>query len=193
MDYYLDLTLLPDEEVPIYFLRNKTYTKLHKAIHNLKATNIGISFPQANVNKLGGVIRLHSTQTRLQELQNLNCLGNLIGYCKISHILPVPNKVEGYRTISRIRQTMSNAKLRRTVAFKQAQKELSEAQANQYIQQYKAKMFATGLDSPYLELQSTSTSNKYRLYIAFGDLQKQPIDGKFNRFGLSKTATISIF
>ncbi|MBE0440434.1 MAG: type I-F CRISPR-associated endoribonuclease Cas6/Csy4, partial [Gammaproteobacteria bacterium] len=30
MKHYLDITLLPDEEIPIYFVRNKVYSKLHK-------------------------------------------------------------------------------------------------------------------------------------------------------------------
>jgi CRISPR-associated endonuclease Csy4 len=51
-----------------------------------------------------------------------------------------------------------------------------------YEKQYKVKMFKTGLSNPYLELQSTSTGNKYRLYINFGKLQEQSVDGKFNRF-----------
>jgi CRISPR-associated endonuclease Csy4 len=45
----------------------------------------------------------------------------------------------------------------------------------------------------HLELQSASTGGKYRLYIAFGKLQEQSVDGKFNRFGLSKIATVPIF
>lgn len=28
MVFYIDLKLLPDEEVPIFFIRNKVYTKL---------------------------------------------------------------------------------------------------------------------------------------------------------------------
>lgn len=193
MTHYLEIKFLPDEECDLPFLRNALYQKLHKAIYDLKATNIGISFPQAKT-KLGCVIRIHSTKLSLENLQNLNWLGGLSGYCKISEILPVPDKVKGYQTISRIRQTMTNAKLNRTVAYQKTQGILkAEDEVKKYQNQYKAKMLANGLDAPYLELQSTSTSNKYRLYISFGDLQKQPTDDKFNRFGLSKTATVPIF
>ncbi|MCK4842528.1 MAG: type I-F CRISPR-associated endoribonuclease Cas6/Csy4, partial [Methylococcales bacterium] len=38
MDYYLDIKIVPDEEVPIYFIRNKIYSKLHKALFTLKST-----------------------------------------------------------------------------------------------------------------------------------------------------------
>ena len=193
MTHYLNLTLLSDEEVPLYFLRNKTYTKLHKALCDLNATDIGISFPQAD-KRLGCVIRIHSTKNRLDELQTKNWLGGLSGYCKISEISPVPDKIKGYQTFSRIRQTMTDAKLKQRIKYQKSQGVLStDEEVKEYARQYKAAMFKTGLDNPYLELQSISTGNHYRLYIAFGELQTKPVSGKFNRFGLSSIATIPLF
>ncbi len=193
MTHYQDIKFYPDVEIDISFLRNKTYQKLHKAIFDLSATDIGINFPQAG-KRLGCVIRIHSSQTRLQELQNLNWLGGLSGYCKISEILPIPDKIKSYQTISRIRQTMNDTKLKERIAYQKQQRVLStNDEVKAYEKQYKAKMFKTGLDNPYLELQSTSTGSKYRLYISFGKLQQQSTEGEFNRFGLSKTATVPIF
>lgn len=202
MNYYLDLTLLPDEEVPIFFIRNKVYAKLHKAIFDLSTSNIGASFPnlkkakKSDKNKMnfGEIIRIHSTQDRLNKLQNLNWLGGLSGYCKVGDILPVPDKIKGHQAISRIRQNMSLAKMQKKITHQKAKGYLKTGDdINAYEKQYKAEMFKTGLDNPYLELQSTSTNNKYRLYINFGALQKQLTVGKFNHFGLSKTATVPIF
>jgi CRISPR-associated endonuclease Csy4 len=82
MTRYQDLELLPDVELPIFFIRNKVYTKLHKAIFDLNASDIGVSFPQAK-ERLGCVIRIHSTKDRLNELQKLNWLGGLAGYCQV--------------------------------------------------------------------------------------------------------------
>ena len=190
---YVDLKLLADEEVPIFFIRNKVYTKLHKAIFDLKATDIGVSFPQVNI-KLGDVVRIHSTQERLQQLQNLNWLGGLSGYCKVSEVLSVPDKVNGHQTIFRIRQNMSLTRMQKKITHQKSKGYLkTDDDIKVYEKYYKAKMFKTGLDSPYLELQSTSTGNKYRLYIAFGELQKQSVEGEFNHFGLSKIATMPIF
>ena len=193
MTYYLIIKLLPDEECDLPFLRNALFNKLHKAIHDLKATDIGISFPQMKI-KLGCVIRIHSNQDKLQALQNLNWLGGLSGYCKVSEILPVPDKVDGYQTVSRIRQNMSIARLQKKIAHQKSKGYLKTADdIKAYEKQYKTKMFKTGLDNPYLELQSTSTNNKYRLYVQFGTPQKEAVTGEFNRFGLSKTATVPIF
>jgi CRISPR-associated endonuclease Csy4 len=192
MTHYQDLILLPDEEVPIFFIRNKIYQKLHKAIFNLNASDVGVSFPNAT-KKLGDVIRIYSTQIRLKELQNLNWLGGLVGYCQVGEVFPVPDEVKGHQVISRIRQTMSMAKLSKKIAYLQKKGYLKDNEVEDYKKQYKAKLFATGLDNPYLELQSISTGSKYRLYIQFSELQQQAVIGEFNHFGLSKTATTPVF
>ncbi|MDC9727690.1 MAG: type I-F CRISPR-associated endoribonuclease Cas6/Csy4, partial [Candidatus Thioglobus sp.] len=56
MSYYLDVQIKPDAEMLENWLLNKVYTKLHKAIFDLNATDIGVSFPQVKV-KLGCIIR----------------------------------------------------------------------------------------------------------------------------------------
>ena len=183
MDYYLDIKIVPDEEVPIYFIRNKVYSKLHKALFSLSATDIGISFPNYKV-KLGNIIRLHGSENSLQKLQDTNWLGGLSGYCDVSSIQAIPNKVT-YRTISRIQSNMTDAKLRRLIK----RGSISEDK----IKGYKAKMFQQGLDNPYLELESMSTGHKHRRYIAFGEFAQSITAGDFDFFGLSKTATIPWF
>lgn len=193
MNYYLNVQIKPDAEMQENWLLNKVYTKLHKAIFDLSAADIGVSFPEVKI-KLGDVIRIHSAQNRLNELQNLNWLGGLSGYCKVSDILPVPDKVKGHQTISRIRQNMSLARMQKKIAHQKSKGYLkTDEDIKAYEKQYKAKMFKTGLNNPYLELQSTSTDNKYRLYIAFGELQQQAVSGEFNHFGLSPIATVPIF
>ncbi len=86
------------------------------------------------------------------------------GYCNISGIKPVPDSAK-FRTVSRKQTTMSQSKLRRLLK----RGSISENE----IQQYKAKMFARGLDNPYLELVSSSTGQKHRRYIEFGELKSE--------------------
>ena len=184
MDYYIDLLLRADEEVPLYFMRNKVFAKFHKALVDLKQTTIGVSFPKYKT-KLGDIIRIHGGQPSLTTLQQSNWLGGMIGYCELSEILPVPEKIDGQRTISRIRQTMSNAKLQRLIK----RGSISETAAHDY----REKMLLTGLENPYIELLSTSNGHKHRRYIQFGKLKEQVSEGEFDQFGLSKTATVPWF
>lgn len=183
MDYYIDITIKPDAELRENLLLNKVYTKFHKRLCDLKSTDIGVSFPEYKV-KLGCVVRIHAAEKRLEVLQQGDWLGGLIGYCAISAIQSIPSHVQ-YRTVSRIQSTMSPAKLKRLV--KRGSIRESE------IKQYKAKMFRKGLDNPFLELESGSNAHLHRRYIAFSELMDKPMQGKFDQFGLSKTATIPWF
>tara|TARA_B110001450_G_scaffold252942_1_gene275534 strand:+ start:264 stop:812 length:549 start_codon:yes stop_codon:yes gene_type:complete len=182
MKYYIDITLLPDAEIPATVLMNATYTKLHKALY-ASNTSIGVSFPEYQVT-LGNVLRLHGDEIDLMALQKPDWLGGMKGYSKLSDILAVPKSVQ-YRSISRKQPTMTQAKLNRLLK----RGSITETEAKQY----KAKMYAKGLDSPYLALQSGSNGHYHRRYIEFSVLQEKPITGQFDQFGLSKTATVPWF
>lgn len=183
MDYFLDVKIIPDDEMRKNVLLNKVYSKLHKALCTLQSRDIGVSFPQYKV-MLGQIIRLHGTEVTLIALQSSDWLGSLKSYCVLSPIDAIPNSV-AYRVISRKQSTMTEAKLRRLIK----RGSISETE----VKGYKAKMFEKGLDNPYLELASTSNGHKHRRYIAFGELLSTPVTGAFDTFGLSKTATIPWF
>lgn len=183
MDYYVDVRLKLDAEMRENVLLNKVYTKFHKALSTMQATGIGMSFPKYRV-KLGDVLRIHGSKQRLDELQAMNWLGGLVGYCEVSDILPVPEKVK-YRVISRIQSNMTEAKLRRLIK--------RGSISSEQVKQYKAKMFTRGLDNPYLELESSSNGHKHRRCIQFGELLDAPVTGEFDHFGLSRTATVPWF
>jgi len=184
MNYYIDITVLPDAELNQSFLLNAVYSKLHKALHELSSHALGISFPDAQKN-LGSIVRLHGQRSDLEDLQSLNALARLSDYCNVSTITAVPSEIKGYRAVYRVQPTMSSAKLRRLLK----RGSLTESEAQHYI----ATMPLKGLSTPYLELQSSSNGHKHRRYIAFGELQSQPVAGTFDTFGLSKTATVPCF
>lgn len=183
MKYYIDIQMNPDAEIRENVLLNKVYTKFHKALSELDSTDLGISFPNYKV-LLGNNIRIHGNQYQLTKLQALNWLGGLKGYCDVSEIQATPNEVK-HRNISRKQSNMTESKLRRLI--KRGSISTDE------IKSYKAKMFSQGLDNPYLELESASNGNKHRRYLQFSNLFEESRDGEFDRFGLSKTATIPWF
>lgn len=55
MKYYLELKLLPDDDISAHFLLAKVYTQLHIAFAEIKNAehkiNIGVSFPQYRFNQ----------------------------------------------------------------------------------------------------------------------------------------------
>ena len=162
---------------------NTVYTKLHKALHDLESTNIGVSFPKYNIT-LGNVLRIHGENTVLKALMDFNWLGGISGYCDVSPIRYIPTDTK-FRTISRKQTTMSQSKLRRLIK--------RDSITADEIRLYKTKMLSKGIDNPYVELVSGSNSQKHRRYIEFGELLDKPIEGKFDKFGLSKIATVPWF
>lgn len=183
MDSYIDIQLKPDAEMPINRLLNTLYTKFHKALCDLKSEQLGISFPNYKI-LLGNKMRIHGSSDDLTALQQLNWIGGLVGYCEIGQILTVPLDCQ-YRTVSRKQTTMSQAKLNRLLK--------RSSITEQEVKQYRAKMFSKGLDNPYLELVSGSNGQKHRRYVEFGELLDAPVQGEFDQFGLSKTATVPWF
>ncbi len=183
MDHYLEITLLPDAEFPGTVLMNSLYSKLHKALVDLKSQYIGVSFPNKE-KTLGNVLRLHGSTQTLEALQKQNWIGAMDGYCNISEVRPVPDCVK-HRTISRKQSTMSFSKLRRL--------RKRGAISDDEVKRYKAKMFDKGFDAPYVQLISGSNGHRHRRYIEFGELVDKPVAGQFDQFGLSKTATVPWF
>jgi CRISPR-associated endonuclease Csy4 len=183
MNSYLDIILKPDAELREAELSSKVFTKLHKGLVTLKTNQIGISFPEVKV-KLGLIYRLHGDIDKLTELQELNWLGPLIGYCKVSDVLSIPNAVK-YRNIKEKRSNLSSSTLRRLIARGSIDKDGEK--------RYKIKMLSNSFDNPYLDILSSSTGQVYRKFFEFGDILAEPVDGSFDSYGLSKDATIPWF
>lgn len=183
MSHYVDIALLPDAEISVSVLMNAVYSKLHKALCDLRSTAIGVSFPRYEVT-LGNLLRIHGAEADLARLQQVNWLGGMAGYCSVSAVLAVPNGVK-FRTVSRKRSTMSQSKLRRLVSRRDI--------ADEDVKRYKVKMLETSLVDPYLELTSASTGQKYRRHVEFGPLLDEPVAGVFDQFGQSRAATIPWF
>ena len=184
MNFYFEIKIVPDNKVRENVLLNKVYTELHKNLVVLNSNNIGVSFPEYFL-KLGKVLRIHGSETDLNKLQNRNWIVDLSDQYQVSKITYIPQDAK-YRIISRMQSTMTLSKLNRLKkrgAITTAEQEKS----------YKVKMLSKGLDNPYVELVSDSTGHLYRRFLQFTTLSDEPINGEFDTFGLSKTATVPIF
>ena len=183
MTHYDDILLLPDPEFPATLLMNAVFAKLHKALYDLGSTNIGVSFPRCR-KTLGDVLRLHGTESDLQQLRQKHWLGGMSGYCQLGAIALVPNGAK-HRRVNRQQANMSQAKLKRLLQ----RGSISEREA----ELYRVKMASQRSTGPYLEMQSCSNGQKHRRYLEFGPLLDSPVTGDFDQFGLSKTATVPWF
>ena len=62
LSYYQEITLLPDEETPAFFLMSKVFLQIHLVLGHWKnhtgTQPFGISFPQYGEKSLGVKIRI---------------------------------------------------------------------------------------------------------------------------------------
>jgi len=183
MTYYIDIKLMPKKEIRENVLLNQVYTSFHKRLYDLKSNNIAVSFPEYRL-KLGRLFRIHGSKEALEKLQEKDWLGKYAEFCKVSKIEAIPEKVQ-HRTVSRVQQNMTEAKLRRLIKRGNIPEE--------DIKKYRIKMFQGGLDNPYVELRSMSNGQMHRRFMEFGELQDTEVKGEFDLFGLSKVSTIPWF
>ncbi|MFC3679756.1 type I-F CRISPR-associated endoribonuclease Cas6/Csy4 [Bacterioplanoides pacificum] len=192
MKVYQELTLLPGDDIGHYFLWSKVYTQLHLALvetqkgNNL--TDIGISFPQYDLNKgLGRKLRVFAPSSeRLQALDLPGKLSRLLDYVHITSIRDVPESVEGYMRVSRWREKTGIERRARRSAIK---KGISYEAALAQWQERGSTDFIP--KSPYVQLQSLSNSNRFRINIRVEEVESG--DGGFSVYGLSKGGRVPKF
>lgn len=194
MNYYIEFTIIPNEEIPIYDVWPKLYTQLHLALVNAKDVNnqvpLGVSFPQYKSEKIGGKLacclgaKLRVFANSMQELEQLNLdkwLEKLTDYVHIKSAKQVENATQ-YVTVSRYRPQASVGNLarryasRHNVSLDDALKRLEGF--NQKLEPY-----------PYIQLKSLSGGNDFSLCINQKVADKQNA-GKFSTYGLSPTSTV---
>ena len=116
MKYYQEITLLPDAEINLYFIWQKTYQQIHLALVEIqnpqKQVEVGVSFPQYDekTNYLGCKLRLFAKdKTILNQLNLQKWLHRLNDYTHLTKIRDVPDTVTEFAQFKR-QQVKSNAK-----------------------------------------------------------------------------------
>lgn len=188
MDHYVDLMIRPDPEFPAHQLMSALYAKLHRALVNLRADGIGVSFPGFNAKpaSIGTQFRLHGSVPSLQTLMETGWLLGMRDHAHVSGVQPIPAGA-GHRHVCRVQVQSSPERLRRRAMRRHG---LSEDAARARIPEVAARTLAL----PFVQLSSRSTGQlSFPLFIEHGPIQPQPVAGRFNSYGLSREATIPWF
>ena len=184
MDHYLDIQVEPDIEITAPALMNNLFAKFHRAMAQTCNGLIAVSFPKHG-HVLGDVLRLHGQKHALEQLMAQTWLKGLRDYTHVGAILPVPQEVKGYRTVSRVQKKSPQNLRRRSVAkgWLTAEEALHSIPDSNQPQ----------LTLPYLQLQSQSNKNVMRIYVKHSDITHLAVDGEYSSYGLSHQATIPWF
>ncbi|MEE9398380.1 MAG: type I-F CRISPR-associated endoribonuclease Cas6/Csy4 [Methylococcales bacterium] len=193
MKCYLNITLLPNADITLYFLWEKLYQQLHLALVESQdadgKVSIGVAFPDydSEKNQLGNKLRVFApSQEILEKLKINEWLSRMSDYVHISSIHNVPEKMEGYIFFKRIQPKGSNARLARRKAKRE---NMSCVAALSYFMDREEQ--ASKL--PFIRIKSQSSGKRYRLIIArenAGD--SQTMDG-FSSYGLSSKSSVPNF
>lgn len=187
MDHYVDLKLLPDPEFAATHLMSALLAKLHRGLHDLRRTDVGISFPdvQDAVRGLGPRLRLHGNAEALDRLMALNWLSGMRDHLHVAELAPIPAHVR-WRCVSRVQVDSNPERARRRLIKRHG---ISEAEARQRIPDSAGKR----CDLPYVTLRSNGGGHGFRLFIRHGPLLDAPTPGAFGAYGLSNQASIPWF
>lgn len=187
MDHFIDIRLRPEPEFPAYQLMGALFGKFHLVLARLGIQDIGVSFPDVNMQQpsLGDRLRLHGNAFALSRLTDEQWLAGVRDHVVLGPVTPVPERV-AYRHVVRVQAKSSPDRLRRRQMLRHGI-ELSEAE-----RRYPDDT-AKRLDLPFASLVSQSTGQPFHLFVSHGSLLDQPTFGAFNSYGLSQEATVPWF
>ena len=194
MQCYLDITLLPSDDIGHHFLWGKVYQQMHFAFVENKnpdgLSSFGVTFPEFNTEKhrLGHKLRLFApSHASIEKLNIQRWLGNLHDYVHITHIKKVPSDVERHVQFNRVHNKSSKERLARRAAKRHS---LTYEQALEERTDFQPQW----TDAPFIQMKSLGNGNSFRLFISMEDAEPATnTKGGFNTYGLSKGGALPHF
>ncbi|MBR9828121.1 MAG: type I-F CRISPR-associated endoribonuclease Cas6/Csy4 [Oceanospirillales bacterium] len=197
MNYYQDITLLPDADIALGFLWQKIYQQVHIALVEQKVdvqhSAIAVSFPGYGSKgfPLGNKLRvLAKEKTQLEKLNLAGFLTRFEDYTHLKSIQPVP---EDTVPVAFVRQQVKGqARIAKDMQAKaQLWSEKSGQSLEECLQQLEKTKPKGESKAPFIWMQSQHTkasnpehSARFPLFIQ-KVVAEQAHDGMFNCYGLS--------
>jgi CRISPR-associated endonuclease Csy4 len=191
MKYYTEITLLPQPEIPLYFLWEKVYQQVHLALVERQKEDgkvtIGAAFPgyDGEQFQLGAKLRLFADSKQdLEDLSLPKWLARLTDYIHITSIKDVPTGCD-FAVFRRLQPQGNNARLARRKAKREG---ISLDEAMAYFNTRKEQISK----APFIHAKSLSSNKRYRLLIGC-ESTEQSCPGSFSTYGLSSSSTVPVF
>ena len=185
--HYIDITVVPDPETSVPQLFGALYGRLHLALVERGAGDIGVSFPRYSTTprSLGDLLRLHGSEAALHALIRDDWLKGVRDHVRLSKPTAVPAGAL-HRAVCRRQFKTSVERLRRR---RMKRKNESAAEATAAIPDTVERRPTL----PFVHLRSHSTGQPFCLFVSWGPLLDGPVPGDFNRYGLGGKATVPWF
>ena len=200
MNYYIEVTLMENDQFSPYELWSQLYPQLHLALVEAKnadnKVNIGFSFPQyrfhqdKGVGFIGTKLRLFAeSEADLKKLDIRRWLERLEDYVHVTSIREVPNDIKNYAIYKR-KQVKTNAQRLARHRVKRGDIGFDEALA-------RYSNVVTTTNMPYIEMKSLSTSDqqsekRFKLFIEKQSAEKSETQ-VFSTYVLSSVSSVPEF
>jgi CRISPR-associated endonuclease Csy4 len=199
MKHYIDITILPSDDIGVHFLWSKLMMQVHLALVEIQDSNkqvpIAVSFPNYRMNTdkqagfLGNKLRLFSVNK--DDLERLNIhkwLSRLTDYLHIKNIADVPANVNSFENFNRRQKSGSPDKhIRRRM---KRHNETFE-QASLYFSDYKMAKEDKAL--PYIRMKSLGSNNDFNMSIVRKNVEPSNAVVMFNTYGFSSNSSLPKF
>lgn len=191
MDYYQEITLLPDAEVPLHFIWTKVYTQLHIALAEQNnrdgQVTVAVSFPEYKETSPGSKLRLFTNDKhKLEELDIARYMSRLTDYVHITSIRKIPvRRIKGYAVYKRHQPDASVENKAKRYARRHPETTVDEAMS--FMKQKKETS-----RYPYVQLESLSSKNRFSLMIIRESCDREQ-EGPIGTYGLSSIQTVPEF
>jgi CRISPR-associated endonuclease Csy4 len=208
MKYYIEITLLDEQEENLFKLWSKLFTQIHLGLVEIKndqnQSPIGISFPEYFMGEkfgvLGSKLRLFAKdEETLQKFDAKKWLDRLSDYIHLTSIREViPQKISGYAIFSRYQPKINKEKLMRRhqkreekwksiINDPQSEPQkivIAQEKLNKRQQRKNNYDKEQTVKEPFIKLKSLSQGNEFCLWIKKTKAE-QPNYQKFSTYGLS--------
>ena len=194
LNYYQEILLLPQEEIPIHFLWSKVFQQIHLGLVEMQDDQarvpIGLSFPEyitgEKYSVLGGKLRLFAKdEAALSRFNASQWLSRLSDYVHCTSIRPVPEKLTGYAVYQREQPKTNKERLARRYA-KRHNEDYDTA-----VLRYSSMVYKT-IALPFIRLKSLSGNKEFCLWIKKTEVAE--LSGTaFGSYGLSAVSTVPEF
>ena len=192
MNYYQEISLLPNADINLYFIWQKLYQQIHLALVEKKTADntsaIGVAFPKYDADKysLGTKLRLFAKDEKsLEQMHFEKWFNRLSDYVHLSHIKPVPEKLAGHACFKHIKLKGNKEKLARRRAKRKGE---TLQQALSHFENFEEQRS----NLPYINMTSQTNGQRFRLFIE-KQAMEQPQTGLYSCYGLSNTTTVPLF
>lgn len=194
MNYYQELLLLPQEEIPIHFLWSKVFQQIHLGLVEMqdgqRRVPVGVSFPEYVVGEkysvLGGKLRLFAQEeSTLARFDAARWLARLSDYVHCTSIRSVPEKLTGYAIFQREQPKTSKERLARRYASRH------NIDYDAALLCY-SRMAHNFVLTPFIRLRSLSSNKTFCLWIKKTVTAESSSD-TFSSYGLSASASVPEF